>query len=72
VRIDRCICTGRTFDDLLAEARSRGWSLPQLAEHTGATRGCGLCGPYLRRACRTGELTFDRILTDADEPGAAG
>jgi hypothetical protein len=66
--IDRCICTRRTFCDLIDVARADGLSLPQLVESTGASSCCTMCGPYLRRAYRTGQTTFAGLLTDADEP----
>lgn len=66
--INRCVCTDMTFDQLLTQAEREGLSLPQLAECTTASRNCGMCGPYLRRAFRTGETVFHQIITDADEP----
>ena len=68
LHIDRCVCTQRTFADLLQQADAQGLSPPQLAEATGASACCGMCGPYLRRACRTRQVVFDRLLSDDDEP----
>jgi len=70
MQIDRCICTQRTFCDLIDTARAEGLSLPQLVEQTSASACCTLCGPYLRRAFRTGQTTFGYLLTDGDEPYA--
>ncbi|MFW6061075.1 MAG: hypothetical protein ACODAQ_12915 [Phycisphaeraceae bacterium] len=64
--IDRCICTRRTFADLLAVARRDGLSLDQLAACTGASRHCGRCRPYLRRGLRTGETVFHQLLPAED------
>ena len=68
MRIDRCICTQRTFCDLIDTARAEGLSLPQLVESTGASACCTMCGPYLRRAFRTGQTTFTCLLAQDDEP----
>ena len=72
MRIDRCICTQRRFDDLLDEARSNGLSLPQLVERTGASACCTMCSPYLRRAFRTGQTCFHQLLSHDDEPATTG
>ena len=71
MRIDRCICAERRFDGLIDEARQNGWSLPQLVEETGASAGCSMCGPYLRRAYRTGQTAFAALLDQDDEPFAS-
>lgn len=69
-RIDRCVCTGRLFAELIETARAGGMSAEQVALSSGASACCGMCRPYLRRACRTGQTVFDELLTDADEPCA--
>ena len=71
MRIDRCICAERTFADLLDQARAGGLSLRQLVEETGASAGCSMCGPYLRRAYRTGQTAFGSLLDQDDEPFAS-
>lgn len=68
MNIDRCVCTQRTFCDLVDTAHAEGWSLPQLIEESGASACCTMCGPYLWRAYRTGQTTFGHLLSDADEP----
>jgi bacterioferritin-associated ferredoxin len=68
IRIDRCICTDTTFAELLDEAAECKLSLDQLIEHTGASACCGMCGPYLRRAWRTGQTVFHTLLEESDEP----
>jgi bacterioferritin-associated ferredoxin len=74
ITIDRCICTGQTFAQLLATGRDRGIDrVEELARCTGAGAGCGLCRPYLRRALRTGEDCFHRVITEVDgEEGIKG
>jgi bacterioferritin-associated ferredoxin len=64
VKIDRCICTGRTFADALERARKEGWDLEGLRAHLGVGGNCGLCRPYVRRTLATGETVFHTILTD--------
>ncbi|MFP4143606.1 MAG: (2Fe-2S)-binding protein [Phycisphaeraceae bacterium] len=64
MRIDRCLCTGQAFADLLDRARQAGWSLDELAERTGATRGCGLCRPYLREGLATGQAVFTQVMRE--------
>jgi bacterioferritin-associated ferredoxin len=64
MRIDRCICTGRTFAEALARARTEGWDLEGLRTHLGVGGNCGLCRPYLRQALATGETVFHSVLTD--------
>jgi len=66
VCVDRCLCTGRTFADLVAEARREGWSVDELARASGASAGCGMCRPYLKRALRTGAVVFTELLSDDD------
>ena len=68
IRIDRCICTARSFAELLDEAEAQKLSLDQLIEHTGASACCGMCGPYLRRAWRTEQTVFHTLLGEDDEP----
>ncbi|BAM03621.1 (2Fe-2S)-binding protein [Phycisphaera mikurensis] len=73
MRIDRCVCTGRFFESLLAQARAEDLSLPQLMERTGAGRGCGSCRVYVSRAYRTGQTVFGELLeSDAEPPPAEG
>lgn len=73
MRIDRCICFDRRFDELkeVADATSAG-SIEALQEHIQFGRQCELCHPYVRRMLRTGETSFGRIVTDDDEPLSMG
>ncbi|MEE9405136.1 MAG: hypothetical protein V3V20_09600 [Algisphaera sp.] len=68
MRIDHCICTQRPFVDLLDQAQRDNLSLHQLIQKTGASACCTMCGPYLRRAYRTGQTFFDDFLDQDDEP----
>jgi bacterioferritin-associated ferredoxin len=69
MNIDRCICTGLTFAQVLERARSAGWDLDAVRRELGAGAQCGLCRPYLRHTLATGQTTFDRILTDDARQG---
>ena len=62
--IDRCICRGVPFAELLPRARAAGWTLDALIRETGCGGQCGLCRPYLRRMLATGETVFSEILTE--------
>lgn len=69
MKIDRCICTGLTFAQVLARAKIAGWDLDAVRRELGAGANCGLCRPYLRRALATGETSFSQILVEG--PGDA-
>ena len=64
MNIDRCICTGLTFAEVVDRARDGAWDLEAVRRELGAGANCGLCRPYLRRALATGETRFHEILTD--------
>lgn len=75
MRIDKCICTDMTFEQLIAEAREHGLSVDELGDCYGAGAGCGLCRAYLKRGIITGETVFHQILVedeDFDQKKAAG
>ncbi len=63
ITIDRCLCRGLAFADLLPTARAEGWDLDDMVRETGAGGRCGLCRPYLRRMLITGETVFHTIIT---------
>lgn len=69
MRIDHCVCTGRFFESLVAQARAEDLPLGQLMKRTGAGRGCRSCRVYLCRAYRTGQVVFGELIDPADEPG---
>lgn len=64
LQIDRCVCRGRLFGELLSKTREAGWGLEQLTAETGCGGQCGLCRPYLRRMLLTGETVFSEIITE--------
>lgn len=69
VRVDRCVCLGRTLADLCEQARREGLDADGVMALAGCRAGqggsrCGLCRPYVREALRTGETVFLRLLTE--------
>ena len=64
MNIDRCVCTGLTFAQVLQRARAAGWDLDAVRRELGAGANCGLCRPYLRRSLATGETVLHKILTE--------
>lgn len=66
MNIDRCICTGLTFAEVLERARTGGWDLAAVQRETRVGANCGLCRPYVRRALATGETRFHQVLTEGN------
>jgi len=64
MRIDRCICTGKSFEQLLKHAREHGEDLQALGRSCGAGARCGLCRPYLRQTLQTGQTVFHHVVID--------
>lgn len=62
-RVDRCVCVGRPFAELLGLADKHGYSFEQLCQKTGCCRGCGFCAPYVKRVLLTRETVLP-IRTD--------
>ncbi len=69
MQIDRCVCFDLTFAFVLKDAQEKQRTVEEVELSLGCGGGCGLCRPYLRRCLRTGETSFEHIITDADEPG---
>lgn len=68
VRIDRCYCFGRTFEELRALAEKTGArSIPELQQHVVFGKQCRLCHPYVRRMLQTGEVVFREIIREEGE-----
>ncbi len=69
MHIDRCYCFNVSFEALKAVAVETGSrSIAELQEHREFGHQCRLCHPYVRRMLRTGEVTFDGIVVERDEP----
>lgn len=67
--IDHCICFGRDFEELLQIARAKQvTTLEELQDETEFGLSCRICNPYVRRMLKTGQTTFDTLLTEDDEP----
>ncbi len=65
-RIDRCVCTGLTFESLRAAAEREELDLDGLREAAGCCDGCGLCEPYIRRMLVSGQTVFTTLLGPDD------
>lgn len=81
-RVDRCVCAGRDFAELLAIADKHGCTFEQLCQKTGCCRGCGFCAPYVQRVLLTREtvlplmpqaaaMTGEQIEARVDGAGSA-
>lgn len=69
MNIDRCYCFQQTFAHLKAVAEETGAStVAELQEHEVFGENCRLCHPYVRRMLRTGEVAFDRVIREENEP----
>lgn len=63
IRVDRCVCLGRTFADLLHQADAEALDVDKLmALPSPKGRRCGLCKPYVRECLRTGQTVFHELL----------
>lgn len=82
-RVDRCVCAGRDFAELLALSDKHGYTYEQLCQKTGCCRGCGFCVPYVQRVLLTREtvlplmpqaaaMTGEQIEARMDGAGSAG
>lgn len=69
MHIDRCYCFQKTFAELKAAADEHGaQTVEELQEHVVFGQNCQLCHPYVRRMLRTGQVVFEEIVTEDDEP----
>ena len=69
MHIDRCYCYQTLFTDLKRVAEETGSDrVEALQDHVTFGHNCKLCHPYVRRMLRTGDVAFDRVVTEADEP----
>jgi len=69
MKIDRCVCTNQTFEQLKELADAEGLDADGLSEACGAGGCCGLCGPYIRKTLETGQIVFHHIIIDpGDKP----
>ena len=62
ISVDRCICTDTTFASLLSNVKGAKLSYEALTRETGACLQCGLCGPYVRKCLRTGQVVFHELI----------
>jgi len=65
IRIDRCVCSGTSFDHLRETSRKVGAeSIPALQEHATFGQNCRLCLPYICRMLKTGTVVFTEIIPE--------
>jgi bacterioferritin-associated ferredoxin len=68
MRIDRCLCFGRTFVELKEVAdRTGSETIVELQDHVRFGLNCRLCHPYVRVMLKTGQTVFDYLITDDDQ-----
>lgn len=69
--VDRCICHGVSFADLLRLHCEDGLDLAALKARTGCCTGCTTCEPYVRLTLATGR-TDHPVLSPAEAERAMG
>lgn len=67
--VDRCVCSGMTFADMLKVRDREGFTtFEELRDWTGCCLGCGTCEPYVRLSISTGRTAFPVLsLKEVDE-----
>lgn len=55
-----------SFAALLEQAEADGTPPAELARACGMGAGCGMCAPYVKRACATGQTVYHELLDDND------
>lgn len=63
--VNRCICSGVRFAEILRLHRDEGLTFDEIRERTGACDGCTSCEPYVRLTLSTG-VTDHPVLTPED------
>lgn len=58
MEVDRCVCRGVTFAELIRLGRTERLSIDELIERTGCGESCGLCLPYVRLAIATNRASL--------------
>jgi bacterioferritin-associated ferredoxin len=72
-RVDRCVCLGRTFAELRAEAAAAGLhTVDELQRRVPVGTRCGLCLPYVRRMLAGGPVVFGEPVTQGSTDVEAG
>ena len=64
MNIDRCICYGIMFKEILSRADGKGWTVDDIENILGCGGACGMCKPYIRVGLKTGQTEFDQIIRD--------
>lgn len=58
MKVDRCICLGCSFYEILRRHED-GQSLSEIVQETGCGTGCGMCRPYIKLVIITNRYNFD-------------
>jgi bacterioferritin-associated ferredoxin len=64
MQVNRCVCTGTSFEDILRCASDARLDYDQVLRRTGCGDGCGLCLPYIRVALLTGSPSLPVMTPD--------
>ena len=64
MQVNRCVCTGLTFEEILRCASDARLDYDQVVRRTGCGEGCGLCLPYIRVALLTGSPSLPVMTPD--------
>jgi len=58
-RYDRCLCSGRSFDEIVREAkRLNTTSIKRLKRELDMGTYCSACTPFVKEALKTGQTVF--------------
>jgi NAD(P)H-nitrite reductase large subunit len=63
--VDRCVCHGVLFAELIRRHRETGAGFDELQHQTHCSTSCGLCGPYILAALATGIARFP-VMSDQE------
>jgi NAD(P)H-nitrite reductase large subunit len=69
--VDRCVCHGVLFADLVRRARETTAGFDELRRQTRCSTSCGLCKPYILAALATGATRFP-VMSDHELAQLAG
>lgn len=64
-RVDSCVCTGVSFEEIKQAAGGREAGLLDAHRTTGCAGKCGLCLPYIKLMLNTGETSLPVMWSEA-------
>jgi len=60
-QFDRCLCSGRSFDEIVREAkRMKTTSIKRLKRELDMGLYCSACTPFVKEALQTGQTVFEQ------------